>query len=66
MNAPRPAEIRDDERPKILDLLGPTPVAVDEIFRQSGHPAASVQLILLELVLARRLERHAGARISAA
>ena len=55
----------DRDRHAIAGLLGPTPVAIDELVRQSGRPAAAVQLILLELELAGRLERHAGARVSA-
>ena len=56
----------DSDRGRVADLLGPTPVPVDEIIRQSGCPASAVQLVLLELELAGRIERHAGARISAA
>ncbi|HWW58872.1 MAG TPA: DNA-processing protein DprA, partial [Sphingopyxis sp.] len=56
----------DRDRQTIAGLLGPTPVAIDELVRQSGRPAAAVQLVLLELELAGRLERHAGARVSAA
>src|SRR3546814_592353 len=41
-------------------LLGPVPVAVDEIIRQAGLAPAAVQTVLLELELAGRLERHAG------
>jgi DNA processing protein len=48
----------------LIDLLGPTPVAVDELVRQSGQAAAAVHLVLLELELAGRVERHAGAKIS--
>jgi DNA processing protein len=54
----------DRDRDVVAGLLGPTPVAVDELVRQSGWPAAAVQLVLLELELAGRIERHAGARIS--
>jgi DNA processing protein len=57
-------EASDGDRGRIAELLGPTPVAVDEIVRQSGQPAAAVQLVLLELELAGRVERHAGARVS--
>lgn len=52
------------DRDAVTNLLGSTPVGIDELVRQSGRPAAAVQLILLELELAGRLERHAGARIS--
>ena len=54
----------DDDRDAVAGLLGPTPVAIDEVVRQSGRSAAAVQLVLLELELAGRLARHAGARIS--
>jgi DNA processing protein len=47
-------------------LLTTAPVAVDELIRQSGEGAASVQLALLELELAGRLTRHAGGRVSLA
>ncbi|MGH6786868.1 MAG: DNA-processing protein DprA [Novosphingobium sp.] len=53
------------ERPAdVAGLLTVAPVAVDELIRQSGEPAASVQLALLELDLAGRLQRHAGGRVS--
>ena len=45
-------------------LLGPSPVPVDEIIRQSGAPSGAVQMALLELDLAGRLERHAGGKVS--
>ena len=57
-------EAGEGDRRAIAELLGPTPVAIDELVRQSGQPAAAVQLVLLELELAGRIERHAGARIS--
>jgi len=58
------AEPAESERRALVELLGPTPVAVDELVRQSGQDAAAVQLVLLELELAGRIERHAGAKIS--
>lgn len=61
---PAPIDPGDGERRSLIDLLGPTPVAVDELVRQSGQAAATVQLVLLELELAGRVERHAGAKIS--
>jgi DNA processing protein len=45
-------------------LLGPSPVPVDEIVRLSGAEPGAVQLILLELDLAGRLDRHAGNKVS--
>lgn len=62
--APAPVDASEGERRSLVDLLGPTPVAVDELVRQSGQSAAAVQLFLLELELAGRVERHAGAKIS--
>ena len=48
-----------------IELLGPSPVPVDEIVRLSGAAPGEVQLVLLELDLAGRLERHAGGKVSA-
>ncbi len=59
-----PAEADDEARRTISALLNATPVAVDEIVRQSGLAPAVVQTVLLELELAGRLERHAGGRVS--
>lgn len=59
-----PREPDAAERERIVGLLGPVPVAVDEIIRQSGAAPASVAMVLLELELAGRLERHAGGKVS--
>jgi DNA processing protein len=56
----------DGDRVRIAELLGPVPVPVDELVRQSGCAPAVVSLVLLELELGGRLERHAGGRVSAA
>jgi DNA processing protein len=61
-----PADADAAARRVIADLLGPTPVPVDELVRQSGLPPATVQTVLLELELAAKLERHAGGRVSLA
>lgn len=53
-----------DEPADIAGLLGIAPVAVDEIIRQSGASAGAVQMALLELELAGRLQRHAAGRVS--
>ena len=60
------ADADEAERRIVLDLLSPTPVAVDEIIRQSSFSPAIVQTVLLELELAGRLERHAAGRVSLA
>ena len=54
----------DPARAEIAQLLGHTPVAVDELVRQSGSHPAVVATVLLELELAGRLVRHAGGRVS--
>ncbi|HYI42454.1 MAG TPA: DNA-processing protein DprA [Sphingomicrobium sp.] len=48
----------------IEQLLGPSPVPVDEIIRLSGASSGAVQMALLELDLAGRLDRHAGGKVS--
>ncbi len=63
-NTQDPVDADDREREAILSLLGPTPVQVDEIIRLSRLPSAIVQMVLLELELGGRLERHAGGRVS--
>lgn len=57
------AEAGDGERQAIFELLSPNFAAVDELVRLSGMPSAQVQMVLVELELAGRLERGAGARV---
>ena len=70
MREPAPTQLfstapNDSHEPAdIAALLGPVPVPVDEVIRLSGAPPAAVQMALLELELAGRLERHAGGRVS--
>ena len=61
---PRPLDAEDSDRAKIVAALGPTPVIVDEIIRFTGLRPAIVHLVLIELDLAGRLERHGGQRVS--
>lgn len=53
-----------DARNEILMLLGPSPVEVDELLRQCHCSAPVMGMVLLELDLAGRLERHPGNRVS--
>ncbi|MBA2467514.1 MAG: DNA-protecting protein DprA, partial [Sphingomonas sp.] len=64
--APEPlAQERDEPaRREVEELLGPSPVPVDELIRLSGAPSGAVQMALLELDLAGRLDRHAGGKVS--
>ncbi|KQM68010.1 DNA processing protein DprA [Sphingomonas sp. Leaf17] len=61
---PPPEDASERDRTRVAALLGPVPVSVDELVRQSGSAPAIVQTVLLELELAGRLERHAGGRVS--
>jgi DNA processing protein len=61
---PLPDHTDDSDRARIVAALGPTPVTVDEIIRFTGLRPAVVHLVLLELTLAGRIERHPGQRVS--
>lgn len=54
----------DSDRARIVGLLGPSPVALDDLIRLSDASAATVRAVLLELELAGRLERHGGGLLS--
>ncbi|MEP6452603.1 MAG: DNA-processing protein DprA, partial [Nitratireductor sp.] len=54
----------DADRARVIEALGPTPTGVDDIIRHTGLHAAQVFMILLELDLAGRIERHPGNRVS--
>jgi DNA processing protein len=63
--APSPAaEPGADQRTRIIGLLGPTPVPIDDLIRLSESSPAVVRTVLLELDLAGRLERLGGALVS--
>jgi DNA processing protein len=64
--APPPpmAEPGADERGRIVELLGPTPVSIDDLVRLAGRSAAVVRIVLLELEVAGRLQRHGGGLVS--
>lgn len=59
--APPPAE---DERALVLEALSPTPIQTDDLLRHTGIAPAQLAMVLLELDLAGRLERHAGGAVS--
>lgn len=54
------------ERERIVALLGPSPVGIDDIIRMAGAVPGVVRTVLLELELAGRLERHGGGMVSIA
>ena len=51
-------------RTRLVELLSPTPVPVDELVRQCHLSAAVVVTILLELELAGRVARHPGNQVA--
>lgn len=53
----------DRTRDEVLACLSLAPVAVDEIVRSAGLPAAAVQIVILELELAGRVQRLPGQRV---
>jgi DNA processing protein len=55
---------RDDDRSIVASALGPSPVETDDIIRHTGLPASTVYLVLLELDIAGRLNRHSAGRVS--
>ena len=54
----------EDDRATVVAALGKTPIEVDEIIRFTALKPAVVHLVLLELDLSGRLERHPGQRVS--
>jgi DNA processing protein len=72
----RPVELRepDDDplasdpdagdRARIIGLLGPSPILLDDLIRMAGVSPAIARTVLLELELAGRLERHGGGLVS--
>jgi len=62
--APAEAEAPADLRDAVMAALGTAPTARDNLVRQLAAPAASVAMVLLELELAGRLERHPGNQVS--
>jgi DNA processing protein len=53
-----------DERARIVGLLGPAPIQIDDLIRLSKSSPAVVRMVLLELEIAGRLERHGGGLVS--
>jgi DNA processing protein len=54
----------DVERSMVIDALGPTPVEVNDIIRHTQLSPSSVYLVMLELDIAGRLQRHPGGLVS--
>ena len=56
-------EVDEDAMDTIRRLMSHSPVAIDELVRQSGVPAPVVSAALLDLELASIVVRHAGSRV---
>lgn len=54
----------EEARRRLIEKLSPEPVEVDELLRQCQIGAPVALTVLLELELAGRVRRHAGARVS--
>jgi DNA processing protein len=63
-NEPLDFDAGAGERKGIVDLLGPSPISLDDLIRMSGASPTIVRTVLLELELAGRLERHGGGLVS--
>ena len=61
---PQKSDVAETDRERIISLLGPAPVSIDDLIEESGLDVAAVQLILLEIDLAGRLQRHGNAMVS--
>ncbi|MES2906265.1 MAG: DNA-processing protein DprA [Pseudomonadota bacterium] len=58
------AEPAQDERTRIIEALGPSPVFIDTLIRETGIAPAQVHAVLLELQLAGKLEHQGGQRVA--
>jgi DNA processing protein len=59
-----PSAEREGIHARLLELLDPSPVAVDELVRRCGFPAAAVNGVLLDLEIAGRIETLPGNRVT--
>ncbi len=53
-----------DERARLVSLLGPTPVLIDDLVRLARASPTTVRSVLLELEIAGRLARHGAGLVS--
>jgi DNA processing protein len=58
------AEPAGSDRARIVSLMGPSPIGLDDLIRMAGTSPAVARTVLLELELAGRLERHGGGLVS--
>jgi DNA processing protein len=63
-HAAEPTEVTSRDRARLLSALGPAPIDIDELVRATGLPVRALQVALIELALAGRIERHGQQLIS--
>ncbi|WP_319414224.1 DNA-processing protein DprA [uncultured Cohaesibacter sp.] len=61
---PPASEPEETSKNRFIQSLSLTPIAIDDLVRQSSLTMGQVQLLLLELDLAGRLERHGNQTVS--
>jgi DNA processing protein len=59
-----PTSLSAAERDRVVAALGPAPIDIDSLVRATGLDIRSVQVAVMELALAGRLERHGGGLVS--
>lgn len=57
-------EVLEADRARLVAALGPAPVDIDELGRATGLAPRALQIALLELALAGRIERHGQQLVS--
>jgi DNA processing protein len=66
-DTPPPGAVTEAEAEKVRraveETLGPAPIEIDELIRQTGAPAGVVLTVILELELAGRCARQPGNRV---
>jgi DNA processing protein len=62
--APPPPLIGNSDRDRVLSALTPNPVPVDDLARSVELGARELRVILMELDLAGRIERHGQGLVS--
>jgi DNA processing protein len=65
-NIVQSADVGERERQRVIELLSPTAIDVDDLVRESGLAPAALSAFLLELELAGRVTRHPRGSISLA
>jgi DNA processing protein len=60
----KPPSLDDHDRWQVQEALGPAPVAVDDLVRATGLSIRAVQIAIMELSLADRIEHHGGQLVS--